>query len=68
MGKQNEWTHSTYQKFDALRNHLERFRDDQRKKLRNKKFELSFSYFDEEGAPQFFGVSGQGQENEEHVG
>lgn len=28
MGKQNEWTHATYQKFDALENHLKKFRDD----------------------------------------
>ena len=59
MGKQNEWTHSTYQKFDALRNHLERFRDDRRKKLRNKKFELSFSYFDEEGLLNFLEFLGK---------
>ena len=49
MGKQNEWTHATYQKFDALENHLKKFRDDRRGKLKNKKFELSFSYFNEEG-------------------
>ena len=49
MGKQNEWTHATYQKFDALENHLKQFRQDQREKLKNKKFELSFSYFNEEG-------------------
>ncbi len=49
LGKQNEWTHSTYEKFDAMKTHLERFREEQRKQLRNKKFDLSFSYFDEEG-------------------
>lgn len=34
MGKQNEWTHATYQKFDALENHLKQFRQDQREKLK----------------------------------
>ncbi len=53
MGKQNEWTHATYQKFDALENHLKKFRDDRREKLKNKKFELTFSYFDEEGLLNF---------------
>ena len=53
MGKQNEWTHATYQKFDALENHLKKFRDDRRGKLKNKKFELTFSYFDEEGLLNF---------------
>ena len=53
MGKQNEWTHATYQKFDALENHLKKFREDRREKLKNKKFELSFSYFDEEGLLNF---------------
>ena len=53
MGKQNEWTHATYQKFDALENHLKKFRDDRRGKLNNKKFELTFSYFDEEGLLNF---------------
>ena len=59
MGKQNEWAHATYQKFDALRNHLEKFRDDRRKKLRNHKFELSFSYFDEDGLLNFLEFLGK---------
>ena len=53
MGKQNEWTRSTYQKFDALENHLKKFRENQRVKLKKKKFELTFSYFDEEGLLNF---------------
>lgn len=53
MGKQNEWTHATYQKFDALENHLKKFREDRREKLKKKKFELTFSYFDEEGLLNF---------------
>ena len=53
MGKQNEWTHATHQKFDALKNHLKKFRDDRRVKLKKKKFELTFSYFDEEGLLNF---------------
>ena len=36
MGKQNEWTHATYQKFDALENHLKKFRDLSKvKKMKN---------------------------------
>lgn len=37
-GRQNDWTHSTYEKFAAVKNHLRGFRE-----------ELSFAYFDERG-------------------
>ncbi len=37
-GKQNNWTHSTYEKFSAVKNHLKSF-----------KTELTFEYFDEKG-------------------
>ena len=67
MGKQNEWTRSTYQKFDALENHLKKFRENQRVKLKKKKFELTFSYFDEEGLLNFVEFLSKVQENEKHV-
>ena len=49
VGQQNEWTPSTYQKFDTMKNHLIKFRRIQRAKLRNMNFDLSFSYFDIDG-------------------
>ncbi|WP_304298580.1 site-specific integrase [Porphyromonas gulae] len=37
-GRQNDWTHSTYEKFAAVKNHLSNFRK-----------ELNFEFFDEKG-------------------
>ncbi|SJZ73079.1 site-specific integrase [Porphyromonas cangingivalis] len=37
-GRQNDWTHSTYEKFAAVKNHLSNFRE-----------ELNFEFFDEKG-------------------
>ena len=37
-GRQNDWTHATYEKFAAVKNHLRAFRAD-----------LSFSFFNEAG-------------------
>ena len=37
-GRQNDWTHSTYEKFAAVKNHLMNFRT-----------ELTFDFFDEKG-------------------
>ena len=37
-GRQNDWTHATYEKFAAVKNHLMNFRD-----------ELTFDFFDEKG-------------------
>ncbi len=37
-GRQNDWTDATYEKFEAMKNHLKDFRDG-----------LTFEYFDEEG-------------------
>ena len=37
-GRQNDWTHSTFEKFAAVKNHLKNFRS-----------ELTFDFFDEEG-------------------
>ena len=37
-GRQNGWTHATYEKFAAVKNHLMNFRD-----------ELTFDFFDEKG-------------------
>ena len=37
-GRQNDWTDATYEKFNAMENHLKKFRDD-----------LTFDYFDENG-------------------
>lgn len=37
-GRQNDWTHSTYEKFAAVKNHLSNFRK-----------ELNFDFFDEKG-------------------
>ncbi len=37
-GRQNDWTDATYEKFNAMENHLKKFKDD-----------LTFDYFDENG-------------------
>ena len=41
-GRQNDWTHSTFEKFAAVKNHLNNFRS-----------ELSFEFFDEEGLTKY---------------
>ena len=41
-GRQNNWTHSTIEKFAAVKNHLKNFRS-----------ELSFDFFDEEGLTEY---------------
>lgn len=41
-GRQNDWTHSTFEKFAAVKNHLKNFRSD-----------LSFDFFDEEGLTEY---------------
>lgn len=41
-GRQNDWTHSTFEKFVAVKNHLKNFRS-----------ELSFEFFDEEGLTEY---------------
>lgn len=41
-GRQNDWTHSTFEKFGAVKNHLKNFRS-----------ELSFDFFDEEGLTEY---------------
>ena len=41
-GRQNDWTHSTFEKFAAVKNHLKNFRS-----------ELSFDFFDEEGLAEY---------------
>ena len=41
-GRQNDWTHSTFEKFAAVKNHLKNFRS-----------ELSFEFFDEEGLTEY---------------
>ncbi len=41
-GRQNNWTHSTFEKFAAVKNHLKDFRS-----------ELSFEFFDEEGLTEY---------------
>ncbi len=41
-GRQNDWTHSTFDKFAAVKNHLKNFRS-----------ELSFDFFDEEGLTEY---------------
>ena len=41
-GRQNNWTHSTFEKFAAVKNHLKNFRS-----------ELSFDFFDEEGLTEY---------------
>ena len=41
-GRQNDWTHSTFEKFGAVKNHLKNFRS-----------ELSFEFFDEEGLTEY---------------
>ena len=41
-GRQNDWTHSTFEKFAAVKNHLKTFRA-----------ELSFDYFDENGLTEY---------------
>lgn len=41
-GRQNDWTHSTFEKFAAVKNHLKNFR-----------VELSFEFFDEEGLTKY---------------
>ena len=41
-GRQNDWTHSTFEKFAAVKNHLKNFRS-----------ELSFDFFDEEGLTKY---------------
>ena len=40
--RQNDWTHSTFEKFAAVKNHLKNFRS-----------ELSFEFFDEEGLTEY---------------
>ena len=41
-GRQNDWTHATYEKFAAVKNHLRAFRAD-----------LSFSFFNEAGLMEY---------------
>lgn len=41
-GRQNDWTHATYEKFAAVKNHLRSFRA-----------ELSFSFFSESGLTEY---------------
>ena len=41
-GRQNDWTHSTFEKFAAVKNHLKNFRS-----------ELGFEFFDEEGLTEY---------------
>ena len=41
-GRQNDWTHATYEKFTAVKNHLRAFRAD-----------LSFSFFNEAGLTEY---------------
>ena len=41
-GRQNDWTHATYEKFAAVKNHLRSFRA-----------ELSFSFFNEAGLTEY---------------
>lgn len=41
-GRQNDWTHSTFEKFATVKNHLKNFRS-----------ELSFEFFDEEGLTEY---------------
>lgn len=41
-GRQNDWTHSTFEKFAVVKNHLKNFRS-----------ELSFDFFDEEGLTEY---------------
>ena len=41
-GRQNDWTHSTFEKFAAVKNHLKNFRS-----------ELSSEFFDEEGLTEY---------------
>lgn len=41
-GRQNDWTHSTFEKFAAVKNHIKNFRS-----------ELSFDFFDEEGLTEY---------------
>ena len=41
-GRQNDWTHATYEKFAAVKNHLRSFRAD-----------LSFSFFNEAGLMEY---------------
>ncbi len=41
-GRQNDWTHSTFEKFAGVKNHLKNFRS-----------ELSFEFFDEEGLTEY---------------
>ena len=41
-GRQNDWAHSTFEKFGAVKNHLKNFRS-----------ELSFDFFDEEGLTEY---------------
>lgn len=41
-GRQNDWTHSTFEKFAAVKNHLKNFRS-----------ELSFDFFDEKGLTEY---------------
>ena len=41
-GRQNDWTHSTFEKFAAVKNHLKNFHT-----------ELSFDFFDEEGLTEY---------------
>ena len=41
-GRQNDWTHATYEKFAAVKNHLRAFRA-----------ELSFSFFNEAGLTEY---------------
>ena len=41
-GRQNDWTHATYEKFAAVKNHLRAFRAD-----------LSFSFFSEAGLTEY---------------
>ena len=50
-GRQNDWTHSTFEKFAAVKNHLKNFRS-----------ELSFEFFDEEGLTEYVQYLGEVRE------
>ena len=50
-GRQNDWTHSTFEKFAAVKNHLKTFRA-----------ELSFDYFDENGLTEYVRYLREGRE------
>ncbi|KGL51733.1 integrase [Porphyromonas canoris] len=50
-GRQNDWTHSTYEKFAAVKNHLSNFREG-----------LNFEFFDEKGLNDYVAYLREGKE------